>query len=159
VWNYAGNNPVNFNNVERSSSSFINTIENVNLIATGVSLGLIVIPSGVTNVTGGAGLIVTNVVGLGIDFYETCVIESKPISHFYINLGLTLFTTGAGKAATKITGAAAEYSFAAQRFYTVNPSGTWRFVETQVGLQGRQIEAGFLGVGTLGTILYQTSSP
>jgi hypothetical protein len=141
---------------ETSSSSFISTLENINLIATGVSLGLIVVPSGVTNVIGGAGLIVTSVLGLGIEFYETYVIESKPISHFYINFGLTLFTTGAGKAATKLTGTAAHYSFAAGKFYAVGHVGA---IKTQVGILGNQIEAGFLGIGTLGTILYQTNFP
>ena len=140
---------------ETSSSSFISTLENINLIATGVSLGLIVIPSRVTNVIGGAGLIVTSVVGLGIDAYQV-VFEDEPISHFAVNFGLTLFTTGAGKAATKLTGTAAHYSFAAGKFYAVGHVGA---IKTQVGILGNQIEAGFLGIGTLGTILYQTNFP
>ena len=140
-------------------SNSIETIEAVNNIATGVCIGLTCTPSGVTNVIGAGGLILTSAVGLGVDFYEAYVTESRGKSDFYINAAATVFTTSAGVTVTRLTGTAAKYSYTADRFYTINPSGTWRFVETEVGKIGIQIKAGFSAVGTFLTNSYRTYLP
>lgn len=144
---------------EPSRSDAIEKIEAVNKIATGVCIGLTCTPSGVTNVIGAGGLLLTSGFGLGIDFYEAYVTESKDKSHFWVNLGLTTLTISAAKGATELTGTANNYCSAANRFYTINPNGTWRWAETQAGIIGNEIRAGISAIGIYFTNLYQTYFP
>lgn len=132
----------------------LDNFETGNNIAQAVSLSLTLTPSGVTNVVGAVGLGVTGVVGLGIDLAQS-VFYDKPASHFIVNLVSTTVTFGASSVATRITGTAVKYSFAAKRFYTVNSTKMWSFVKTKIGMKGNRIKASFEGLGAVGTNLYQ----
>jgi RHS repeat-associated protein len=156
---YVGNNPVMGIDPSGlcSTPSWLTTAQDVNNGVAVVSLIATLTPSGVSNAVGAAGLGITTAVGLGIDAYS--IAKGYNTEEHIASAAITTITFGTGIVAREAIAAGVKYSYKAERFYTVNANGMWRFVKTQLGIQGKRIDAAFSGLGAAAANLYQDYMP